>query len=101
MPQCLQLDAKTAELASLQEQFRQLKEDFLHNEGILHERDEELAAYEASLRNVSQRLAQVEASEQSAVALSSSLQGQAHATQQECVAGFSHAISSYCMAHPV
>jgi chromosome segregation ATPase len=69
----VQLKAKTDELGTLQCHFDQLKEDFLHNEGVLLERDDELAACEATLQDISDRLARSQAAEQSAASCAAAL----------------------------
>ena len=49
---CVQVEVKDAQLAQLRSQFGQLKDDFLHNEGVLRERDAELEAAGARIRHL-------------------------------------------------
>lgn len=46
----LQLKEKSEDLDLLQRQFNQLKEDFLYNEGVLQERDDEVECLEGQLK---------------------------------------------------
>lgn len=47
--QNVQVAAKDADFQTLKTQFEQLKADFLHNEGVVRERDDELSALEHRL----------------------------------------------------
>jgi hypothetical protein len=54
VPCVLQVHQKTVALEELQCQFRELKDDFLYNEGVLQERDNEIAALESQLRRTTE-----------------------------------------------
>lgn len=49
---CLQLQTKSEDLHTLQQQFNQLKEDFLYNEGVLQDRDDEIECMEGQLKEL-------------------------------------------------
>ena len=52
----LQVTQQEQQLELLQSHFDQLRTDFLHNENVLHEREEELAASQKHLQQVCQQL---------------------------------------------
>lgn len=76
------MESKTSDLVLLQSQFQQLKEDFLHNEGVLRERDEELEACEAKLRDAMSHLADSIQQQEAAQAVSSSAQSELSITKE-------------------
>ena len=49
----MQIYKKTTALQEVQEQFRELKDDFLYNEGVLQERDDEIRKLEAYVQQES------------------------------------------------
>jgi septal ring factor EnvC (AmiA/AmiB activator) len=54
IPCLLQINKKTAALEEIQRQFQELKEDFLYNEGVLQERDDEICALESQLHRTTE-----------------------------------------------
>jgi hypothetical protein len=66
----LQLAKKDASLNSVKSQFAQLKEDFLYNEGVLRERDIELADLEEHLHQTVEQFARCKEAEREATASS-------------------------------
>ena len=46
----MQIYKKTLALEELQQRFKELKDDFLYNEGVLQERDDEIRALESRLQ---------------------------------------------------
>lgn len=81
----LQLEAKDGELRALRPQFEQLKGDFLHNEGVLRERDSELAAAEHALRAATAALDELRPRAAAAEEAAAIAQSQLRSASAQCV----------------
>lgn len=76
--------AKEAELALLRPQFQQLKDDFLFNEGVLKERDTDLDAAEARVRQLEAEMAAASMFRDRAGALVDQAQSELADARQRC-----------------
>lgn len=87
----MQVHSKTVALEELELQFKELKEDFLYNEGVLQERDDEIRALESQLHRATESHTTVRKLLQEREEECSVVQSQLQVEQDRCVASFHQA----------
>lgn len=96
-PCTIQIYKKTDALDEVQQQFKELKDDFLYNEGVLQERDDEIRGLESQLQKSSASHASVRKQLHDSQVACSAAQSQLLIERDQCAA--SPFNMPYCSEH--